>query len=541
MIYYEDELSQCQPQCWLEGSYRPISTRIATKRAKREVALAEIDGIHAGLLYLEETEKHLCTAPTVKEPWFDAWQPPYVPDFTDASCHIPDISDVPEELMLVDSTQISKAPQQQEDVPKHQEKADPKERAWLGLRSLRLGIQNEFWKLESLRSASACPKIAKLGDYYPDAEALGQMGILTYRDVLHGVLPETLAEVFSFACLSFVMSTLMFRQGRIRGDQILAGLHHWRDCIYDDEERLALDTLASSMWPQNVSSDYNQPTGQDPSGDFPPTDAAFRNPDSSSLTCDPQACPDTNNASEAFMQAADLTSVGLEFLSAPSMTGLMSDLEQDAFDLLGTCHEEFNFAQFCNIEGDINKSGSRTVQDHHVTPALTNHRDLTQSWFGPIPRYSNAPFCSPLSFPTYAPIPTEYPFRDPPSHTDDSQPKIEHRALEITSDHPIFTLRNTDMFLVVLAFGKENGAAFFSFSGNGQTVVCERRGSAFTSVKSKQEKRLQEEFFEPLRRAMSENPSFVALLSVAKRFVLLGNMGTIQEIHVFLVNIAEVG
>ncbi|KAF4953035.1 hypothetical protein FGADI_6305 [Fusarium gaditjirri] len=302
------------------------------------------------------------------------------------------------------------------------------------------------------------------------------MGILTYRDVLHGVLPETLAEVFSFACLSFVISTLLCRKGRIRRDQILAGLHQWRDSIYDEDEKLTLDTLASAMWPVGVNGDYYQSAEQCPNEDIEPINSASRNLDCFSIN-DPRTFSDPKKASEAPSQTEDLPSIGVDSFSAPFNTGVMGGLEQDACSLLGISHEEFNFAQLCNTEADSNIFGSQSFPSRQDQPGFIDPRDLTKSRSAPILRYPDSLLYSPLSFPTYAPLPTEYPFRDLLSNADTSQPEIKLHILEKTSDHPTFTLKNTPMFLVVLAFGKENGTVFFSFSGSGQTVVCERRGS----------------------------------------------------------------
>jgi len=76
------------------------------------------------------------------------------------------------------------------------------------------------------------------------------MGILTFRAVLHGQIPTTLADIFAFASLSYVISKTLHTNGHLDESDILSGILDWRAAITDERERLALDEIAKQLWPE---------------------------------------------------------------------------------------------------------------------------------------------------------------------------------------------------------------------------------------------------------------------------------------------------
>ncbi|KAK1573950.1 uncharacterized protein LY79DRAFT_696681 [Colletotrichum navitas] len=108
---------------------------------------------------------------------------------------------------------------------------------------------------------------------------------------------------------------------------------------------------------------------------------------------------------------------------------------------------------------------------------------------------------------------------------------INFKCFNRDNDTAIFKLRDTPMFLVVLAFSQDTGEFFYRLSGYGKTVHCIKRGSAYAGERSKTERKLQKEVFAPMKKSESGNVAFLALLSVAEKFVILGSLRTLEDVR----------
>ncbi len=104
----------------------------------------------------------------------------------------------------------------------------------------------------------------------------------------------------------------------------------------------------------------------------------------------------------------------------------------------------------------------------------------------------------------------------------------------------MLNLVNTGTFLAFVGFVKNAGACFHLLSGNGKTVENNSTGSASAAERSKTEKKLRREFFQPLKGAKAQDPCFPALLSVAKKFVVMGLLRTKEEVQAFLLDVFKV-
>ncbi|KAF4953036.1 hypothetical protein FGADI_6306 [Fusarium gaditjirri] len=112
----KDDLSAYQLQRFVDDiDSFALSVDNTALRVDREALLAEIDGMHAALNYLENTEIHISTPS--EEPEFASLYGHYRPY---SHYQLPDL---PEELLLADPTQISTVPQEQEDTTQYEEKA----------------------------------------------------------------------------------------------------------------------------------------------------------------------------------------------------------------------------------------------------------------------------------------------------------------------------------------------------------------------------------------------------------------------------------
>lgn len=117
---------------------------------------------------------------------------------------------------------------------------------------------------------------------------------------------------------------------------------------------------------------------------------------------------------------------------------------------------------------------------------------------------------------------------------------IKFKCFNRDSDTAIFKLRDTPMFLVVVAFAQDTGDVFYRLSGCGKTVHAMRKSSAYARERSKAERRLRRDLFNPMKNSGESNVVFLALLAVAKSFVILGSLGTLEHAQDYLVAISRV-
>jgi hypothetical protein len=180
----------------------------------RTRGLAEIDGIVAGLKYLDKMEKHAALSAGSRA--FD------------------DQTEMLRGLPAETTREVAKL---------------------LGrLRLLKRGVGAEFQRFNDMTSGSVSPAIRHLRTQFSSSKALTYGGIFVYRDVFDGLLPETLADIFALFCLFHTISPISMHRKRMEEAQVLSGVQRWRDCIQDVDERGAFDCLALRMRPSSIAS-----------------------------------------------------------------------------------------------------------------------------------------------------------------------------------------------------------------------------------------------------------------------------------------------
>jgi hypothetical protein len=243
----------------------------------------------------------------------------------------------------------------------------------------------------------------------------------------------------------------------------------------------------------------------------------------------------------ANIAAAEMGGIPKDLSDAGQPGDLGLILEEKVLGMTDLTEQEFNFSLLRNLGGDT---------DGHGAPKLSNDtRDV--AWW-----------CSPeQSIPGYD-MPTPRPPGDtghpeqatpmpsclvPPAlptqiSSSSSQPQrvIEFQVTDKASDCAARNLRNTVVFLAVYAYAKDTGDSLYLLSGSGRTAAHGRTGSACASERSKAERRLRKYFFEPLKRTGADDARFLALLSVAKKFVVLGLLRTEDEVQDYLLAVSKV-
>ncbi|KAK1450734.1 hypothetical protein CCUS01_02190 [Colletotrichum cuscutae] len=131
-------------------------------------------------------------------------------------------------------------------------------------------------------------------------------------------------------------------------------------------------------------------------------------------------------------------------------------------------------------------------------------------------------------------------------HGADLGPKIDIEGFNTTlpditreSNHVDCNMQYTSMISAVLAFSRDIGDFFYRLSGCGKTVHGARRGSAYASERSKVERRLRKEMLDPMKKSGTGDEVCLAWLSVAKKFVVLGSLATVEDVKGYLVTVSR--
>ena len=515
-----------------EGGLPLIGATMLLRQERRKRALAEIDGIMAGFNFLGKIERY--GAPNSGGPDFTQsdGDPHGFGQRQDGGDHKHNQPTPPPKTAALPvwrpppSTAHSRLDERSHNAPndktpKPKSPAQPTradDKAWRGLWSLKAGMESEFQRFNEVAAQSTPSTLRQLHAQFPNSKALADRGILVYRDVLEGPLPDTLTDVFAFASVSHAVSEILVGRKRMQEAHVLTGLTRWRDCIQNAEERDLFDVLALKMWPRSCASWLQREWSSEPAP-FP----GYQSP------LDPE---DESGSSELRARAAsaDTTCFPANSLDPGQSRMLPADLEQYVIDVTTLTEQEFNFSLLRDLVSDSADMDSiELCFDHHQpNPDFSPPPTLT-----PTAAHPPAPATPPVPSQTPSPVQS-------PGLSSTSQAMYEFRITDKVFDCPLMNLRNTGTFLAVFAFAKDAGDCLYRLSGSGMTALRRSTGSVTAIERSKAERKLRREFFDPLKRAGADDSCFLALLSVAKRFVVLGLLRTEEEVQDYLITVSKV-
>jgi hypothetical protein len=126
----------------------------------------------------------------------------------------------------------------------------PHKSQWATLEELRLLSRDHYMEFLRLTTNHNSRGVKILRRMYGSPKGMLDAGITTFGDVLDGQKPQSLKEIFAFTCLSYVMSKLLQKHGRIEGSQVLAGIGRWRLAIRKEKDRLVYDQVIKILWPK---------------------------------------------------------------------------------------------------------------------------------------------------------------------------------------------------------------------------------------------------------------------------------------------------
>jgi hypothetical protein len=380
--------------------------------------------------------------------------------------------------------------------------AQPMATQWAAIRNLREEMEHHHRRFESLLCVSRDPTLRQLQESFQNSRAIRKTGVLILRDMLDGFCPSKLKDIFAFASLSYAVSQLLFKEGRIEKFQILEGLRAWRDAISDRVEREAFNKLARDLWPEArdhlhfIPLPRVHPQNEMPFDGNPP--GLFQKTDTSSRTAD--------EITTSMLDQWLTTSGPVGLSQAP-----MSWFEQ-AIDLTDLTHDTWNFSELSGPGGSLLNQPASTSTDFAGNQ---------------LPSSSHQPSSVPFDV------------VHEPTDLDRVQPVVaDHTEIQgVKKTH----LNDTCIFLVVVAFMADIQDLLRILSGSGLLSKPEKLYRAEAEEQRRFYKAVKEEFSEKsIHQDHDTRRRYNALLSVAKMFAREAYLRKSHEVKRYLVSISMV-
>jgi hypothetical protein len=232
----------------------------ANGRAMAELteALAEVDGLFAGISYLEKLEPESEEPPPSPSARsenannYSTSTPPDSPWFGHLNIDLPHLEPSlnSEERSKTEARHLRNYLNSKLVDSNDNSRRLPRNSQWATLRSLRKASMYHHHQFVKLTADSPSQEIRKLRKSYVTAKKMLETGIQTFRDVLHNQIPTTLMEIFAFASLSYIISKTLHAKGHLDESEVLSGLLDWRAAIVEEKEKLAFDQIAKLLWPE---------------------------------------------------------------------------------------------------------------------------------------------------------------------------------------------------------------------------------------------------------------------------------------------------
>ncbi|KAF5546999.1 hypothetical protein FNAPI_8665 [Fusarium napiforme] len=191
-------------------------------------ALVEVDGLFAGLIYLDATDPPLLKI--TSNNWLQHSLAAKLDVIYNARETRPE-------------TDTSNAPPSTID-----EGVLARDAAWLSIRTIQDGMQILWDHFVDASRVLNTPTIDSLRKRYHDAQGLCCAGVFAFRHAVVDQKPTDLVRIFALCSLSYVITRLFRAQKRATQTDIPTGIRSWRDAIKDEDERQAFDALTIQMW-----------------------------------------------------------------------------------------------------------------------------------------------------------------------------------------------------------------------------------------------------------------------------------------------------
>ncbi|UPK97837.1 hypothetical protein LCI18_008772 [Fusarium solani-melongenae] len=487
-------------------------------------ALEEVDGLFAGMKYLDATDPLHTTA-----------RPNSVPD--------DDLALELEALCRAASSRQPTSPQSDQEI------------AWSSVRDVRDGMQCHWRHFVKVSHDLDMPIINRLRDKYKDAKGLREAGVFAFRNTLTSPSPNNLEEIFAFCSLSYVVSCLLHARGRFEKTEILAGITIWLNAIKIPEEREIFRDLARTLWPEarthlhsfdmDISPLAQQSMATLRGGCYPQYPIAGLGPLPSSFAPSHTSTP-LPSISGSSLQASGFQTAEFSPYGLPPANLFSEEKVEDLIRVTEATRGEMHFNTLDSLPFDpstlISNSCDDTGTDHFTgtgggqipdTNSRQGHFPNTGQPQFPDASYSQDTDCSQFfglnhgTFP--GPSLSSIPTSNFPQQPATSGP------LDILQ-----ILRDTGTFEAVLKYCRENGNFWYDLSGCG--AISKDIGLLFkwTRARDGEEQRIYKQYLAQLvsEKDTKDAPSR-GIVSVVEAFVKIGYLQNTSEVKDYMTRIAK--
>jgi hypothetical protein len=413
-------------------------------------ALAEVDGLLAGINYLEklEPESEEAHSPPARSDNTANSLPPNSAQsswFGHLTLDLPQLdASRSEEQSKIETRHLRNILNDKLANSNDNSRQVPRKSQWATLRSLRKASTYHYNQFAKVTADSTSADIRKLRKSYVTSKNMLEMGILTFRDVLHGRTPTTLMDIFAFASLSYVISKTLHSNGHIPESDILSGILDWRAAILDEKERSTFDEVAKRLWPEAKEIMHFFPIERkEPS----PETAGLRR-DGSKMGCTPSSMlQEVLDAGSLRLDGEHIASredplLSWDYEYVPSFQEIISELQNPPGGLQDHArqlvqetrsHEDFMFSTWSNLDGTLPED----IMDPFLYQSMAPDN-------GPEVLNPSQTGCS---------IGTEPPLSESPSPPHESRDPSSTDHVDAQADNSApHSLLNTSLFQVVFRF-----------------------------------------------------------------------------------------
>ena len=386
---------------------------------------------------------------------------------------------------------------------------------WAAIRSLREETAFHHERFRKLCRDLGDPVISKLLETYPDAQSIRNKGAQVVKDVLDGFRPRELSLIFAFTSFAYAISQLLYKDGRIEKCEILGDLRAWRSLITDPTEGRVFERIAQGLWPE--SKEHLHFIDIPVAAQRREMNPLFPGIPSSGASIGGSATPGFADMLPAHRQGVAEQNACLYPMDQFNLTNL------DAAPYADT-HRPL-------LSPDI---GSYTGHLMNLSNEAFDYAALlatgpTGNLFPHSPPGSGSGLVGCLN----SPVPPNGAAGASARRTD-QPPSSEAGPKEMRLDETV-------MFLAVLVFLQDIAELVYTLSGRS---LASRPQKLYKAEEKRQEalyRSVLEAFFMPryARRDVTL-PAFLALLSVAEKFIKSGLLRSVEDVKHYLVSVASV-
>nr|RBQ94054.1 hypothetical protein FVER53263_03550 [Fusarium verticillioides] len=119
---------------------------------------------------------------------------------------------------------------------------------WQCILDLRVQVKQYWDALTNITQTEDLHSLNSLLKSFPTPVQLCEAGIFTFRDISTGSKPDSLENIFAICSLSYVASICSQKMGKPDIDSIFRDINIWRDSIGDAQHRQLFNGLIQRLW-----------------------------------------------------------------------------------------------------------------------------------------------------------------------------------------------------------------------------------------------------------------------------------------------------